>query len=116
MPFNVNLPAQRACLEALKDDAFVGRAVRANEAQRVVVSRTLGEMGFGVGDSATNFVFARSPLPGRELFKSLLRQGVIIRPLDEYGLPHFVRVSIGTAAQNKALFAALHKVLEKVAA
>lgn len=116
MPFNVNLPAQRACLEALKDEAFVKRAVAANEAQRVIVSRTLGEMGFGVGDSATNFVFARSPLPGRELFKSLLRQGVIIRPLDEYGLPHFVRVSIGTAAQNKALFAALKNVLAKVPA
>jgi len=116
MPFNVNLPAQRACLEALKDDAFVRRAVTANDAQRVVVARTLGELGFGVGESATNFVFARSPLPGRELFKSLLRQGVIIRPLDEYGLPHHVRVSIGTPAQNKALFVALRNVLAKVPA
>ncbi len=116
MPFNVNLPAQRACLEALKDGTFVKRAVAVNDAQRAVVSRTLGEMGFGVGDSATNFVFARSPIPGRELFKALLRQGVIVRSLDEYGLPHFVRVSIGTAAQNKALFAALKKVLAKVPA
>jgi len=39
MPFNVNLPAQRACLEALKDEAFVRRAVTANDAQRVVVAR-----------------------------------------------------------------------------
>ena len=116
MPFNVNLPAQRACLEALKDEAFVKRAVAANDAQRVVVARMLGELGFGVGESATNFVFARSPLPGRELFKALLRQGVIIRPLDEYGLPHYIRVSIGTAAQNKALHAALKNVLAKVPA
>lgn len=116
MPFNVSLPAQRACLEALKDGAFVKRAVAVNDAQRAVVACALGEMGFGAGDSATNFIFARSPLPGRELFKALLRQGVIIRPLDEYGLPHFVRVSIGTAAQNKTLFAALKKVLAKVPA
>ena len=116
MPFNVNLPAQRACLEALKDAAFVKRAVTANDSQRAVVARTLGEMGFGVGESATNFIFARSPLPGRELFKALLRQGVIVRPLDEYGLPHYIRVSIGTAAQNKALFAALKTVLAKVPA
>ena len=66
---------------------------------------------FGVGESATNFIFARSPLPGRELFKAMLRQGVIVRPLDEYGLQHHIRVSIGTAAQNKALFAALKNVL-----
>ncbi len=116
MPFNVNLPAQRACLEALKDSAFVKRTVAGNDSQRAVVARVLGELGFGVGDSATNFVFARSPIPGRELFKALLRQGVIIRPLDEYGLTHYVRVSIGTPAQNKALFAALKKVLVKVPA
>ena len=111
MPFNVNLPAQHACLEALKDGAFVKKAIALNDKERAVVARALGDMGFGVGESATNFVFARSPLPGRELFKALLRQGVIIRPLDEYGLPHHVRVSIGTAAQNKALFKALQTVL-----
>ncbi|MBI4061385.1 MAG: histidinol-phosphate transaminase [Elusimicrobia bacterium] len=116
MPFNVNLPAQRACLEALKDGAFVKRSVAVNDAQRVVVARTLGEMGFGVGESATNFVFARSPQPGRKLFKAMLRQGVIVRPLDEYGLPHHVRISIGTAAQNQALFGALRRVFAKAAA
>ena len=75
------------------------------------MARMLGELGFGVGESATNFLFARSPIPGSELFKALLRQGVIVRPLDEYGLPHYLRVSIGTAAQNKSLYAALKKVL-----
>ena len=68
-------------------------------------------MGFGAGESATNFVFARSPLPGRELFKALLRQGVIIRPLDEYGLPSHVRISVGTPAQNKTLLKALASIL-----
>jgi histidinol-phosphate aminotransferase len=111
MPFNVNLPAQLACIEALKDSAFVKRSVALNEAQRAFVARALGDLGFGVGDSATNFVFARSPLPGRELFKALLRQGVIIRPLDEYGLAHHVRVSIGSPAQNKTLLKALTQVL-----
>ncbi len=111
MPFNVSLPAQRACVEALKDEAFVRRSVALNEVQRALVARALGDMGLGVGDSATNFVFARAPMPGRELFKALLRQGVIVRPLDEYGLPQHARVSVGTPAQNKALFAALRRVL-----
>ncbi len=111
MPFNVNLPAQRACVEALKDAAFVKRTVAANAVQRAHVATALGDLGFGVGDSATNFVFVRSPLPGRELFKALLNLGVIIRPLDEYGLPHHVRISIGTPAQNKVLLKAMRKVL-----
>ena len=55
-------------------------------------------------------------LSTRELFKALLRQGVIIRPLDEYGLPHYVRISIGTPLQNKALLAALKNVLAMVPA
>jgi len=111
MPFNVSLPAQLACVEALKDAAFVKRSVAVNDAQRAVVVRALGDMGFGVGESATNFVFAHGPMPGRELFKALLRQGVIVRPLDEYGLPAHVRISIGSPAQNKTLFAALKQVL-----
>ncbi len=111
MPFNVSLPAQLACVSALKDAAFVRRSVALNEKERAAVGRALGEMGFGVGESTTNFVFARSPVPGRELFKALVRQGVIVRPLDEYGLPHHVRISVGTAAQNKTLIQALARIL-----
>ncbi len=111
MPFNANLPAQVACVEALKDAAFVKRAVALNETQRALVARAMSDLGFGVGESATNFVFARSPVPGRELFKALLRQGVIVRPLDEYGLSSHVRVSTGTPAQNKTLLKALQQVL-----
>ncbi len=115
MPFNVSLPAQAAALEVLKDSAFVKRSVALNKAQRGLVVRALGDMGFCAGESATNFIFARSPLPGRELFKALLRRGVIIRPLDEYGLPRHVRISIGAPAQNQALIKGLARVLAAAA-
>lgn len=114
MPFNVNLAAQVACIEALKDSAFVKRGVALNETQRAIIVKALGDLGFGVGESATNFVFARSPVHGRDLFKALLREGVIIRPLDEYGLPGHVRISVGTPAQNKILVKALAKVMPRV--
>lgn len=110
MPFNVSLPAQRACVEALKDVSFVRRSVAMNEEQRLQLSRQLSDLGFGVGESATNFVFARSPIPGRELFKALLRQGVIVRTLDEYGLSGHVRISVGSPAQNRSLLRALQQV------
>lgn len=116
MPFNVNLPAQRACVKALKDAAFVRRTVALNEAQRQEVATALGDLGLGVGESATNFLFVRTFVPGRDLFKALLRQGVIIRPLDEYGLPHHVRISIGTVAQNKTLLKAMVRALESLQA
>jgi histidinol-phosphate aminotransferase len=50
-------------------------------------------------------------MPGRELFKRLLKLGVIVRPLDEYGLSNHVRISIGLRSQNKALLSGLAKAL-----
>jgi histidinol-phosphate aminotransferase len=111
MPFNVNLPAQQACVEALKDQAFVKRSIAASTAAREPLAQALRQLGFSVQDSAANFLFARSPIPGRECFKALLKHGVIVRPLEEYGLTHHLRISIGLPAQNKALLAALKQVL-----
>jgi histidinol-phosphate aminotransferase len=116
MPFNINAPAQMACVEALKDSSFVRRSVAHNEDQRPTLVRALGHMAFGVGESATNFIFARSPVPGRELFKALLKEGVIIRPLDEYGLASHVRISVGTRQENKILLKAIGKVLPRMEA
>ena len=111
MPFNVNLPAQQACIEALQDQAFVNKSLAVVNSGRVALSAGLRDLGFSAQESATNFLFARSPVPGRELFKSLLKQGVIVRPLDEYMLPQHVRITIGSRAQNKVLLDALKRVL-----
>lgn len=111
MPFNVNLPAQQACIEALKDTAFVKKSLAQTASGRETLASGLRDLGFGVEESATNFLFARAPIAGRELFKSLLKLGVIVRPLDEYFLTGHVRITIGSRAQNKALLAALRRVL-----
>ncbi len=117
MPFNVNLPAQKAALAALEDKAFVAKSVALARREGAKLARALNGCGLDVvGESAANFLFARSPIPGAELFESLLRLGVIVRPLGEYGLAHHVRVSIGNAAQNKALVSAVKIVLEKTPA
>ncbi|MBI3551473.1 MAG: histidinol-phosphate transaminase [Elusimicrobia bacterium] len=111
MPFNVNLPAQQACIEALKDAAFVRRSVSVVSTARAPLAASLRELGFSVQDSATNFLFVKCPIPGRELFKGLLKLGVIIRPLDEYGLKEHARISIGSRDQNRQLLAALRQLI-----
>jgi len=112
MPFNVNLPAQKAAIAALADQAFVARSVALVRREGEKLARSLGDCGLDVvGASAANFLFVRSPLPGAVLFEALLRHGVIVRPLDEYGLSHHVRVSIGNSAQNRTLVSAVKKVL-----
>lgn len=111
MPFNVNLPAQQACIEALKDAAFVRRSVSTVSVARGPLAAALREMGFSTQDSATNFLFARCPMPGREIFRALLKQGIIIRPLDEYGLNQHARITVGGREQNRQLLSALRSVM-----
>lgn len=115
MPFNVALPSQRAALAALGDAAFLKRGTAGNARNKAALAKALGRLGLTCGPSATNFLFCASPLPGRELFQRLLRRGVIVRPLDEYGLPGHVRISVGSASQNAFLLAALKAALKEPA-
>lgn len=113
LPYNVTLPAQRACLAALSDQAFLERSVSSVLRARESLAASLRELGFGVLDSATNFLFVRSHTKGRVLSKALFRRGVVIHPLDEYGLGEHVRISVGTPAQNEALVRHLREVLKE---
>ncbi|MBI5239289.1 MAG: histidinol-phosphate transaminase [Elusimicrobia bacterium] len=110
LPFNVNLPAQRACLAALADRAFLARSVAATIKNRERLAANLREMGFGVLDSATNFLFVHSRIRGRALSRALFKRGIVIHPLDEYGLADHVRISVGTPEQNASLLKALKAI------
>ncbi|MBI4347037.1 MAG: histidinol-phosphate transaminase [Elusimicrobia bacterium] len=107
MPFNVGLLSQRAAIEALKDQAWMKKGIRLNAKNREYLASQLRGLGFGVTDSAANFLFVKCAFPGRVLFKRLLKTGVIIRSLDEYGLTHHVRISVGTEAEIRMLLAGL---------
>ncbi len=113
MPFNVNLPAQRAATEALKDRTFLKRSVAGVEKNRERLAADLRSLGLHAVDSAANFLFVPSPVPGHILFRRLLHLGVIIRALDEYGLPGHVRISVGSEGENRFLIDCLRKALER---
>ncbi len=63
--------------------------------------------------SAGNFLCVDMGRSGREVFLALLKRGVIARPVDNYGLPNFLRISIGTEAENTRLIEALTAVLQE---
>ncbi|MDD5655680.1 MAG: histidinol-phosphate transaminase [Elusimicrobia bacterium] len=113
LPFNVNLPAQRACLAALEDEEFLARTVALSIKGRESLAGELRELGLGVLDSATNFLFVRSRVRGRALSRALFKKGIVIHPLDEYGLGEHVRISVGTAQQNAALVKALKDIMAR---
>lgn len=110
-PFNLNLPAQAAAVAALGDREHVqrGRDLNASEMQRLAAALTA--MGLEVLPSVANFLcvdFHRRAMP---IFDSLLRRGVIVRPVASYGLPEHLRITVGTAEENDQCLAALREVL-----
>jgi histidinol-phosphate aminotransferase len=59
--------------------------------------------------SHANFVLVRVG-DGKKVFEALLRRGLIVRAMGSYGLPEWIRVSVGTMPQNKAFIAALRQL------
>jgi histidinol-phosphate aminotransferase len=111
LSFNPNAAAQAAAVAALADAAHVAKSVELNRTERPRVVRGLHALGIETIPSVCNFVTAKFDRPGRDLFKALLAEGVIVRPLDGYGMPDHLRISIGLPGENDRLLAALKKVL-----
>jgi len=110
-PFNVNALAQVAGLAALGDTAHVAESVRVNSAGLRQVEAGLRERGLDFIPSVGNFLtFDVREAPG-PVYERLLRQGVIVRPVANYGLPTHLRVTIGTPTENERFLKALDAVL-----
>ncbi len=111
-PFNVNLMAQAAAAAALDD---VTHLVETQEmvAQGIGFFREeLPKLGVETVPSGANFILVKTG-NGRQVFEELQKRKVIVRPMDPYGLPDFIRITIGTPLQNKRLLDALKEVLGK---
>ena len=105
-PFNVNAIAQAAALAALEDREFAEKTARENRAGLAQLERGCQALGLEVVPSVANFMLVRVG-DGMRAFEALQRRGVIVRPVKSYGLPEWVRVTVGTPAQNERLLAEL---------
>lgn len=105
-PFNVNAVAQAAAVAALSDDEFVARCRRENQAGLKQLEEGLRKLGAEFVPSEGNFILVKVG-DGAQVFTELQRRGMIVRPMRGYGLPEWVRVTVGTAAQNETLLGLL---------
>jgi histidinol-phosphate aminotransferase len=114
-PFNVNSLSQAGALACLRHWDAVAPRARRNREQREWLAAELARLGLQVVPSQTNFLFCT--LPGRsgaDLAERLLREGVIVRPMDAFGLSDgegALRISVGLPAENRRCVDALAKVL-----
>ncbi len=99
-PFNTNAVAQAGAMAALDDDAHLA-ATRSTNADGLKFFEALCvEQGIEFVPSYANFVMLRVG-DGQAVFEAMQRQGVITRPMGGYGLPEWIRLSIGTAKENQ---------------
>ncbi len=111
--FNVNSLAQVGALAALDDHEFLARGLKNNREGRDYFYRELDRIGLEYVPTEANFVLIKTTLPGRQLFLEMLKKGVVIRPVDGYGLPGHVRVSIGLPSETERFFHECEKVLKE---
>jgi histidinol-phosphate aminotransferase len=109
-PFNVNALAQAAALTALADTAYVEESHRLNREGMKLLEEGLAARGIGFVPSRGNFLLVKVG-DGGKIYERLLAQGVIVRPVANYGLPEYLRVTIGLPAENRRFLAALEAAL-----
>ncbi|MGA8026079.1 MAG: histidinol-phosphate transaminase [Bryobacteraceae bacterium] len=103
LPFEPSGIASAAALGALEDSEFLRQSIDNNEQGLAFITRAFRDLGFQVVPSAANFVMLvfDSGNQAQDIFEQLLQRGVIVRPLKATGLPHCLRVSIGTKEENE---------------
>ncbi len=98
-PFNANAIAQAGALAGLADDEHQERTRQITWQGRDVLQAAFGEMGLEYVPTHANFIMVKVG-NGSKLFKDMMAKGVIVRDMTSYQLPEWVRISIGTAAEN----------------
>lgn len=110
-PFNVNALGLAAAEAALRDQEFVSTSRALNREGMQQIRKGLSALQLEAIPSAGNFLTFDLHRPAAPVYQALLREGVIVRPIAEYGLPDHLRVSVGLPQENERFLAALGRVL-----
>ena len=105
-PFNVNVVAQAAAVAALNDNAFVEQSYRLNQSGMQQLTDAFDALGLEYVPSFGNFVLVKVGDAART-YRELLQRGVIVRPVANYDLPEWLRVTVGLPEENTRFIAAL---------
>lgn len=111
LPFSTSTAAQVAARAGLEDQAHVQRSVALNRQTRAALTRELSSLGFTVHPSEANFLLVDFHTDSETLFQSLLRRGIIVRPMRHPRLTSCVRITTGTEEQMDLLLEAVRAEL-----
>lgn len=109
-PFNTNSLAQIAALASLSDETHLRRSRKLVTNERKYLEKSLEKMGIEFIPSVANHILLKVG-NGQNVFERLLKKGIIVRPMAEYELPEFIRVTVGLPEQNRRFINALKEVI-----
>ena len=110
-PFNTNSLAQAGAAAALEDEEFLRETKQLIQNELKFLQDSLTKMGVCWFPTQANFFLIDVKKNARDVFESLLRQGVIVRSMVSYGYPEYIRVTVGTRGENARFLEALERVL-----
>jgi histidinol-phosphate aminotransferase len=110
-PFNVNALAQAAATAALDDKKFLRRTKQVILEGKEYLYNNLQRLGIAYVPTVANFILIDVGRDGLSVFKEMLKYGVIVRDMRQYGLKNFIRVTIGTKQENERFIKVLKKIL-----
>jgi histidinol-phosphate aminotransferase len=115
-PFNTNALAQAAAIASLDDDEHVIKSVAMNKTGKAFLQNAFSQMQLKFLPTMGNFIavnVARGGLgDGLVLYQKLLAQGVIVRPVANYAMPEYLRITIGTHQQNERFIKTLKQCFD----
>jgi len=110
-PFNINRLAQKAAVTALQSQSHVETCKNLNDKEKNFLYRKFEELGLDYIETHANFLMVDTQMPADQVFRKLQQQGVIIRPGNQLGMDSWIRVTIGTRADNEYFIRKLKALL-----
>lgn len=113
-PFNVNSLAQVAGTAALADDEHYLMTLEKSRTGIDWLSREVKKLGCRPLPTNTNFFLIDVGGDGKKLYEYMLHQGVIVRPMQAYGFPNYIRITVGRRAENQRFISVLARSLQEL--
>ncbi len=110
-PFNTNMLAQCAAIASLDDVEHVNKSVAMNNTGKTFLQNAFTEMNLNWLPTMGNFISVNVKQNGLQLYQKMLQQGVIVRPVANYDMPEYLRITIGTQKQNERFVETLKQCL-----
>lgn len=113
IPFHLNTLGLEAALAALEDKAFIKKTVDLIQKEKTYLYKELDKQGIKYWKTQANFITIKPRMNDKLFEEAMIKEGIMVRPVANFGAPKCIRVTIGEREANKAYIKALKKILKK---